>query len=189
MGRKYAKEAFSIGSSQSRQTNQPNQPYAPGPPNQPYNPQQAQQTNVQGTMQPAAPQFYNPQTFGHTPVPTYNPNISGQQAGQVTYAASTTVATAPSLDPLPQSDLTSQFQAPMRPVVNVPPPAPANVGPRHEPPPTSEQGTQTNTQQQVTRGKRPVLAPTSNPSLGSRSPVCSIFQFIFDQNNHNLFFF
>jgi len=138
---------------------------------------------------PANPQLYNPQTFGiqsqqaqgsGVVPPTNNP------ATPVSFASPTTVATAPALDPMPETDITANFKKPTHQTGSAPPPfnpAVVNSGPRHSPPPAVDQpngndqqpttNTANNPPQQQLRGKRILQPEPKNPALASRSPTLS----------------
>ena len=176
MGRSYPKEAYSIGTSQNQQgTGQ--QAYAPP------NPMATTPTQ----QMPANPQLYNPQTFGIQSQQAQGSGVvppTNTPATPVSFASPTTVATAPALDPMPETDITANFKKPTHQTGSAPPPfnpAVVNSGPRHSPPPAVDQpngndqqpttNTANNPPQQQLRGKRILQPEPKNPALASRSPV------------------
>ena len=187
MPRAYPKGAFAIGS--NPQQNNP-APYAPVPPGPAAN--QGQQP-AQGNT----PQFYNPQTFGvappaqnNPPPQNYNFVPSPANAAPATYATPTTVATAPDLEPLPQTNIAPISRAPEQRTVAPPPTAGAvNTGPRHAPPPSDPigQGNSPITQVPQLRGKR-LLQTGANTYQPNRSAVSRIF-FFFLFSGHSLISF
>lgn len=200
MPRAYPKEAFAIGTNPTTGNAPPS-----GITNPVNTPPPSTQQGYNMNQPISTPQFYNPQAFGaappvSTPIPSGNQGNFGvnqppsfdQSSQSVSYATTTTNAVAPTLQPLPQTDLTSTFSNPnTQHVRGTAPPtmqvSQTNQGPRHAPPPTSDN---TNTTSNVpshtpptslapaskvsmVRGKRPIME-SNNPSLGSRSPVSFI---------------
>lgn len=186
MPRAYPKEAFSIGTNQNKGTPTPQYGVPPPQGNQAMPVQQPSLTTPTAT-----PQFYNPMAFGAAPpttVPT--PAYSNQPTTPVAYAAPTTVATAPALEPLSQGVVAPVVPSTFTSNVNAPPVSAIpqqNQGPRHAPPPTADaiapppsaEANMNNPPSAIPnlapggstqmRGKRPLIS--DNMPLGSRSPV------------------